>query len=282
MIRDVACNVSTILNLKSKIPMPNPFPGMNPYLENPDEWPQVHHLLISSLLETLVPQLLPKYIVTIDKRIYQASESEDDILVGLPDVSVQRSQTRTESTDSAVAVATPTATPVEVRVPMLMEFREGYLEVRETKNKEVVTVIELLSPANKRPGQGRKMYEEKRQQVLGSRTHLVEIDLLRGWKPLPVFDSNLAANYRILVSRGDRRPKADLYLFNLSDAIPTFPLPLRRGDVEPVVELQSLINQLYDRAGYDYIINYNSETVPKLSESEGVWVDTLLREKGLR
>ncbi len=264
--------------------MPNPFPGMNPYLEHPDEWPQVHHLLISSLLETLVPQLLPKYIVTIDKRIYQATESEDDILVGLPDVSVQRSQTRTESTESAaVAVATPTATPVEVRVPMLIEFREGYLEVKETKNKEVVTVIEVLSPANKRSGQGRKIYEEKRQQVLGSRTNLVEIDLLRGWKPLPIFDSNLTGNYRILVSRGERRPKADLYLFNLPDAIPNFPLPLRRDDVEPIVELQPLINQLYDRAGYDYTIDYNnSETVPKLSESEATWVDNLLREKGLR
>jgi Protein of unknown function (DUF4058) len=262
--------------------MPNPFPGMNPYLEHPDEWPQVHHLLISSLLETLVPKLLPKYIVTIDKRIYQASESEDDLLVGLPDLSVQRKQTQTDSTASAVAIATPTTAPVEVRVPMLMEFREGYLEVRETKNKEVVTVIEVLSPANKRFGQGRKMYEEKRQQVLGSRTHLVEIDLLRGWKPLPVFDSNLAANYRILVSRGDRRPKADLYLFNLPDAIPTFPLPLRRGDVEPIVDLQLLINRLYDRAGYDYTIDYNSEIVPKLSESEAAWADTLLREKGLR
>jgi Protein of unknown function (DUF4058) len=258
--------------------MSNPFPGMNTYLEHPDVWPQVHHLLISNLLETLVPQLLPKYIVTIDKRIYQASESEDDILVGLPDVSVQRSQSRTEATDSAVAVATP----VEVRVPMLIEFREGYLEIRETKNKEVVTVIELLSPANKRAGQGRKTYEEKRQQILGSRTHLVEIDLLRGWKPLPVFDSNITANYRILVSREYRRHKADLYLFNLPDAIPTFPLPLRRGDVEPVVELQPLINRLYDRSGYDYTIDYNSETVPKLSESEAAWVDTLLREKGLR
>jgi Protein of unknown function (DUF4058) len=223
------------LHPKFKIAMPNPFPGMNPYLEHPDVWPQVHHLLISSLLETLVPQLLPKYIVTIDKRIYQASESEEDLLVGLPDITVQRSETQTESTTSTVAVATP----IEVRVPMLVEFREGYLEVREIKNKEVVTVIEVLSPANKRSGQGRKMYEEKRQQVLGSRTHLVEIDLLRGWKPLPVFDSNIAGKYRILVSRGERRPKADLYLFNLADAIPVFPLPLRRPDVEPIVDLQT-------------------------------------------
>lgn len=262
--------------------MPNPFPGMNPYLEHPDVWSEVHHLLISGLLETLVPQLLPKYIVTINKRIYQASETEEDILVGLPDITVQRSPTQTDSTNSNVAVATPTTTPIEVRVPMLMEFREGYLKVREIKNKEVVTVIEILSPANKRSGQGRKIYEEKRQQVLDSRTHLVEIDLLRGWKPLPVLDNNITGKYRLLVSRAERRPKADLYLFNLPDAIPLFPLPLRRPDVEPLIDLQMLINGIYDRAGYDFLIDYSKEPVPRLSESEATWMDAILREKGLR
>jgi len=143
-------------------------------------------------------------------------------------------------------------------------------------------VIEVLSPANKRPGKGREMYEEKRDQVFGSRSHLVEIDLLRIYEPLPVFGDNIEGSYRILVSRGDCRPAADLYLFNLPDAIPAFPLPLRSGDVEPIVDLQALLNEVYDRAGYDFTIDYTAELVPALSESDAVWADAWLRERGLR
>lgn len=89
-----------------------PFPGMNPYLENPALWSEVHHLLIGILAETLNPQLLPRYRVAIEKRVYQMS----------------------------------------------IEFREGYLEVRDTTTQEVVTVVEILSPTNKRAGEGRNKY----------------------------------------------------------------------------------------------------------------------------
>jgi len=143
-------------------------------------------------------------------------------------------------------------------------------------------VIEVLSPANKRPGKGREMYEEKRDQVFGSRSHLVEIDLLRIYQPLPVFGNDIEGNYRILVSRGDCRPVADLYLFNLPDAIPAFALPLRGGDVEPIVDLQGLLNEVYDRAGYDFTLDYTAEPVPALSEPDAVWADAWLRETGLR
>ncbi|GET39283.1 DUF4058 family protein [Microseira wollei] len=262
--------------------MPNPFPGMNPYLEHPEIWPEVHNRLIIALADALVPQLVPKYRVNIEKRVYQVN-GDDSLLVGIPDVVVQqRLQNQTNQTNSNVAVAAPPVTPRRVRMPIPLEFRERYLEVREIATKQVVTVIEVLSPTNKRAGQGREMYEEKRQQVLGSRTHLVEIDLLRAGKPMPVLDSDIEANYRILIGRGNERPMADLYLFNLPDAIPSFPLPLRRGDVEPIVDLQTLINSIYERAGYDYVIDYNSETVPQLSESEAAWADGLLREKGLK
>jgi hypothetical protein len=261
--------------------MPNPFPGMNPYLEHPDIWPSIHNRLIVAIADALAPQILPKYFVDIPRRVYQVNR-DDSLLIYIPDVVVQqRLRTQTNPTNSNVAVAAPPIAPRRVRMPIPLEFRESYLEVREIATKQVVTVIELLSPTNKRPGQGREMYEEKRQQVLGSRTHLGEIDLLRGWQPMPVLDCDIEANYRILIGRGDERP-ADLYLFNLTDAIPSFPLPLRRGDVETIVDLPTLINSIYERAGYDYVIDYNSETVPQLSESEAAWVDTLLREKGLR
>ena len=261
--------------------MPNPFPGMNPYLESPDFWPEIHNRLIVAIADALVPQLVPKYRVAIEKRIYEIKE-EQSLLVGIPDVSIQHNRIPRNSNISNVAVATRTTEPLKVRLAMSEEVREGYLEVIDMGTKEVVTVIEVLSPANKRPGKGREMYEEKRDKIFGSRTNFVEIDLLRGWEPLPVLDNDIAAHYRILASRGNERPFADLYLFNLPDAIPCFPLPLGAGDVEPIVDLQVLLNTVYDRAAYDITLDYTAQLVPALSETDAVWADSLFKERGLK
>jgi hypothetical protein len=260
--------------------MPYPFPGMNPYLENPEFWSEVHHLLIGIIAESLNPQLLPKYRVAIEKRVYQMY-GEDSLFFGIPDVSVEQQRTTT-TTPTNVAVATPPSTPISVMVPMPVEFREGYLEIREMGTKQVVTVIEVLSPTNKRSGKGRDIYEQKRREVLNSRTHLVEIDLLRQHEPMPVSLNHTKGDYRILISRGNCRPRADLYVFNLPDKIPLFPLPLRSEDTEPVIDLQALLSRAYERAGYDFTIDYGSELIPPLAEAEAQWMDTLLREQGLR
>ncbi|MCT7973244.1 DUF4058 family protein [Laspinema olomoucense] len=261
--------------------MPSPFPGMDPYLEGPNFWPEVHSRLMIEIADLLVPQLRPKYRVAIEKRVYE-SAANDSLLVGIPDVVVQRRPIAPQQDSNVAVAAPPTQKPLPVEVPMMMEFREAYLEVREMATGEVVTAIEVLSPANKRQGKGREMYEEKRSRILASRTHLVEIDLLRGGEPMPVLGNDVEAHYRILVSRGDRRPYADLYLFNLPETIPTFPLPLRSGDTEPLIDLNQLLNHLYDRAGYDFVIDYQTEPIPALAESEAAWVDAQLREQGIR
>ena len=90
------------------------------------------------------------------------------------------------------------------------------------------------------------------------------------------------SDYRILVSRGNRRPNASLYTFCVRQSVPTFPLPLRRGDTEPVVDLGILLHELYDRAGYDLRLDYTVEPDPPLDGSDADWADELLRHKGLR
>ena len=87
---------------------------------------------------------------------------------------------------------------------MPIEVQEGDLEVREVATQAVVTVIEVLSPANKRPGRGREAYLQKRDLVLGSYTHLVESDLLRSGAAMPMAGAGAASNYRIVVSRQER------------------------------------------------------------------------------
>lgn len=265
--------------------MPSPFPGMDPYLEHPDFWQETHHWLISEIAASLVPQIRPKYEIAIDKRIYEITDPNDSngdsLLVGIPQVAIKRQSNSPDLPTRSVATLT-IALPTTVKVPIPEKIKQTYLEVREMATKQVVTAIEILSPVNKRSGEGRLTYLKKRQSILGSLTNLVEIDLLRSWEPMPVLNSSIQSDYRVLVSRSDRRPFAELYGFNLRDSLPVFPMPLREEDVEPIVNLPELFAGIYDRAGYDYRIDYDREPVPSLSEENRVWAKELLQETGLR
>jgi hypothetical protein len=259
--------------------MPSPFPGMNPYLEHPDRWSTMHNRLIVALADMLTPQLLPKYQVDIEKRVYEVIGA-NSLLVGRPDVTVQRPR-GTVPPVGAIAVSPTPSAPLKVHVPILEEVREAYLEVKEAATQQVITAIEILSPSNKR-GDGRIKYEHKRQQVLSSRTHWIEIDLLRDGEPMPIIETLPLSHYRILVSRSETRPAADLYPFNLTDDIPRFALPLQENDDEPIVDLKLLLDDVYDRSGYDYFIDYQIDPLPPLSPQDQSWIDQMLRQNGKR
>ncbi|MBT9316818.1 DUF4058 family protein [Leptothoe spongobia] len=248
--------------------MKNPFPGMNPYLEHPALWHQVHNRLIVAIADAITPQVAPKYRVSIEERIY--TSVEDGLLVGIADVAVAGRQT------STTTITTATATkPIPVQVPMPAEVTERFLEVRLTQSGDIVCVIEVLSPKNKRSGVGRETYQAKRQKILQSQTTLIEIDLLRGGEPMPILAS-IEAPYRILVSRGHNRPAADLYAFGLTEPLPTIPIPLLKGDTEPVVDLQALLNDIYTRARFDLSIDYEQPLKPTFGEAETAWVKSIL------
>jgi hypothetical protein len=261
--------------------MPSPFPGVDPYLEHPDFWPGIHNLLIAEIARFLSPQLRPKYRVAVEVRMYETS-GENSLAVSIPDITVQRRSTASNPSMPNVAVLSAAVQPVKVTLPIPEIVREAYLAIKQVEKKEVVTTIEILSPTNKRPGKGREMYEKKREQILGSRTHLIEIDLLRRGESMPVFGNNIDSLYRILVCRGNRLPAGDMYAFNLQNSIPAFPVPLRPEDAEPIVDLQMLFNQVYDIAGYDMEIDYSREPIPPLSETDAAWADAWLRDRGLR
>ncbi|MBD2182495.1 DUF4058 family protein [Planktothrix sp. FACHB-1355] len=260
--------------------MPSPFPGFDPYLENPSFWPEVHSRLIVALADSLVPQVRPKYEIAIEKRIYEINSSNGDnsILVGVPDLAVKRQSSNINQSPSqiAVAVASSPVQPIAVNVPIPEKIKQNYLEVRDRSTGSVITVIEILSPVNKRAGEGRDSYLQKRQRILGSLTNLVEIDLIRSFQPMPILEADIQSNYRVLISRHTHRPQAELYAFSFKDSLPSFYLPLRSEDIEPTVNLQQLFTEIYDKAGYDYRIDYTAEIVPALSEQDRIWVQELL------
>jgi len=261
--------------------MPSPFPGMNPYLENPEFWPEVHHRLIVAIADDIEQNLSQQYRVAIEKRTYM-SGGEDSVDIAIPDVSVVAARTTTTQTQSAVMTLPPPTEFVTVTLPIYEECTEGYLEIREVTTGRVVTVIEILSPANKRAGEGRTAYLNKRQKVLGTLTHLIEIDLLRSGKYLPFASEIPQTDYRISIGRANQRPQAQLYAFNVRDEIPVFRIPLQSGDGEPELNLQSLLLGVYDRARFDLTLNYDREPVPRFKEEDRVWADELLRETGRR
>ena len=258
--------------------MPSPFPGMNPYLENPDLWSEVHSRLIVAIADAIAPNLHPQYYVAIEKRTY-LSDIEDSVLVGIPDVALVSKLQLTNQQISTVTLPAQTEA-ISVTVPQPEEVQERYLEIREVGTNTVVTVVEIISPKNKRAGVGREAYERKRKQVLASLTNLVEIDLLRSGKSMRIIE-NIKSDYRILISRVNSRPKASLYAFSVRDEIPSFFLPLHSSEGEPLVELQSLLNGIYERAGYELRIDYTQPSQPPLKAEDAVWASELLRSHSL-
>jgi Protein of unknown function (DUF4058) len=263
--------------------MPYPFPGMNPYLEQPAFWSSVHSRLIVAIADTVAPQILPNYYIEVETR----TDSEDpssELLIGIPDAVVLTQPSLVKSAQPLPVSTTALQTrPQQVQLPIGLEVKDRYLEVRETETNVVVTVIELLSPKNKRPGKGRSAYESKRQRILESKAHLVEIDLLRIAAPMPLCQHDLPWDYRILVSRSEARPNADLYGFSLRERIPDFPLPLKQPTESVSVDLQSILQGVYDRAGYDYRIDYQqSVPPPALTAADQAWSTQITQKTGGR
>lgn len=244
---------------------------MDPYLEHPVLWPDVHNSLITAIRDVLTPFVVPRYYIGLERRTYLL-KPDDIVLVGRPDIAVIAHRPATKP----AALPLAEAGVLEVEVPMTDEVGENFLEVREVHTGKLVTILELLSPVNKLNDEGRQQYLQKRSQILLSQTNLVEIDLLRAGNPMPVVGQPVVSDYRILVSRAWQRPRAQLYPFNLQQPIPLFPLPLLRQDDPPEVNLGAILHALYERARFDLRLDYTQPPVPPLVDEDAVWAKALL------
>jgi hypothetical protein len=246
--------------------MPSPFPGMNPYLEQEDAWRDFHERFLPHVAEALSPQVSPAYLVKLEQNLYIHERGADERhLLGYGDVTV--SQTRGAGpANTATAVLT---SPRRILLPRVDVESESYLEIRDRQTRRLVTVIELLSPTNKRPGDDRQRYLAKRAGLLRSDAHFVELDLLRGWPRMP-FDEPPAGDYCVLVSRVEDRPRAEFWPLGLRDPLPEIPIPLQAPHPDARLDLQAVLHRVYDAAYYrDYI--YDGTPWPPLSEADAAW-----------
>jgi hypothetical protein len=211
---------------------------MNPYLEQNDTWEDFHQNFITRAQHVLGGQLGPNYLVKIEVRIYvhELSAAERRFVGRAPAVEVQR---------------------------------ESSLQIHDRRDRRVVTVIELLSPANKTPGADHDAYVGKRRSLLATRTHLVEIDLRRGGaRPYP--PELLACDYYVLVSRSEARPRLGIWPISLRERLPVVPIPLVAPDPDIALDLQAVLHHVYDLAGYAKYI-YRETPQPPLTPNDAAW-----------
>jgi Protein of unknown function (DUF4058) len=257
--------------------MPSPFPGMNPYLEQDRVWSDFHQAFCTSLRERLVPQVRPEFFVKLEEHLYiHQLTTEERVRIGRADVAVARPGEASGHPPSSIALLEP---PLEVEVPIATDVeRIPYIEIVDRRDQSVVTVIELLSPTNKRPGCDRDTFVLKRQRLLASTAHYIEIDLLRGGPRLP-FKDPPDCDYYVLVSRAERRPRLGMWPLKLRDRLPEIPIPVREPHPDARIDLQTVLNRVYDAAGYeDYL--YAGRPQPRLQPDDEAWAGSILA--GLR
>ena len=254
----------------------SPFPGMDPYLEAPNIWPDVHTRLVSIIGEQLTPLLAPKYLAELETQVV-IDRVEDEPQVVLPDVSITSPDVSTVA-PSGVAVAAPA--PVQVRVPLDAPTRLVSVYIRQRETARLVAVIELLSPVNKRRGKGREEYLEKRRTFLTSPVHLIEIDLLRSYPRMPVDDPLPPAHYLVMVCKARERPRSSVWPINVRQPLPTIPIPLLPPDPPVPLDLGQALRTAYERARYDLRVDYRKPSVPPLSAADVAWMAALIGTPG--
>lgn len=259
--------------------MPSPFPGMDPYLEARTIWPGVHAALITYMHEALQPQLRPKYIARMGERIQLAQVSRSYV----PDVLLHRTLREPEPT---LATAAPLIADEPQLITALDEVaREPYIEIIAQESGDIVTLIELLSPANKE-GDGRDQYIQKQTDLLATDVNLVEIDLLSYGKETVLARNAIITKpadwrYLINISRGGRRSTLEVYAIPLHGKLPNCRIPLRPPDGDAVLDLTAVFNRCYDVGSYDLLINYSQPPDVPLRKGEAAWLNTHLQEKGV-
>lgn len=252
------------------------FPGMDPWLEQPELWPDVHNSLIGSIRDALAASLQPRYFVRIEERAY--IWSFDDLrAIGVPDVSVKPVR---------AAALSPPLEPGGVAVlgdVEVVEFlfpepvTETFIRIVDAAQREVVTVIEVLSPSNKQNRQDRDAYIHKRDQLLESEVNFVEIDLMRAGEPLPNYPNAAKHDYRIMVKHAARGRRGTAFGFGVRSKVPTIPIPLRNPDPDVPLALNDVLHGLFDRACYHLSIDYDQPPVPPLRPSDVDWAAAIIR-----
>src|SRR5437870_3417594 len=224
--------------------MHSPFPGMDPYLEDPAFWADFHHRLIDCWCEAVAESLPDEYEARLDETVNLVQMSPGIIKLIYPDVAVSRK--RKASRGPAKATGTLLLEPVTIPHEFLEEVRQARVEILHRPERSLIAVLEMLSPWNK-TGDGFLEYKAKRRVILSQKVHLVELDLLVGGKRLPLREPLPSGDYHAMISRAEDRPNCEVYSWTVRQPLPTIPIPLRAPDADLHVDLGEVFRTTYQR-----------------------------------
>jgi hypothetical protein len=254
--------------------MRSPFPGMDPYLEG-DIWTSFHSEFVVDVARHLTPQLSPKYTARVQKRwvttILEGAEiSTADIY---SDVGVRHEEPAPIGRGGTAVAPAPLLIPTALPV----ERPWHWIEIADVKERQLVACIELLSPANKR-GHGREEYLSKRERLLRSETHLLEIDLHRSGARVPLNGELPDAPYFVFLTRANRRELTEVWSIKLDTRLPEVPVPLLPPDGDASLDLQACFNITYEMGDYHLELDYRREPPVRLSAEEREFADLCIQE----
>jgi hypothetical protein len=227
--------------------MPSPFPGMDPYLEDEALWPVFHHQLVMCLYQILLPGLVDRYRARVCQRNYVTEQALF--------TSVVRE-----------------------------EHHEDYIEIRQRSDGRLVTLLDVVSPANKITSMGRAAYLEKRREGRNANANLVELDLILQGQPTLEYsrDGLPDWDYAVTVTRSTQPDRYEIYTATLQKRLPRFRLPLAPDDRDTVLDLHTAFTRCYDQGDFASRIDYRRDPTVPLAEEDRHWLESVLRQHKLR
>ena len=261
--------------------MNNPFPGMNPFLEQ--RWGDFHTSFNVAMRDALNRGLPGDLEARVEESV--TVDYDDEHRTIYPDAFIIEDSGRMGGGGTAVA----TESVVAVSEPIVVAFRdeprtERHIEILDrSTGGRVITAIELISPWNKTLV-GRAAYYQKQTEFVTARVNLVELDLIRGGlfvlaMPEGKLPRKCRTPYLINVRRATHPEKAFLYPASFSQPLPNIRIPLRPTDTDVVLQLQPLLDECFERGRYR--LHYAVPLNPPLSPEDTAWMRQRLQEQGL-
>lgn len=253
---------------------------MDPYLEDPRGWRGVHASFVTYLRDAIAEGLPPRYYARLEDRVYLDAEEPSAFL---PDARVVERPGAPRGTGPAVLEADPAIT-ISVEP---VELNESFIEILDASTgHRVVSVIELLSPTNKRPdSEGSRSYRKKQEELLASASNLVEIDLLRGGEHVvavpraAVLGRRGRYHYLVVIRRASNPYKRTVHALRLETRLPKVGIPLLVGDPDVVVELQPILDRVYEMGSYGTTLDYSRPPSPPFEEEDAAWAASVLSSR---
>lgn len=244
----------------------SPFPGMDPFLERADRWSGVHAGLIAVIREALSRQVAPRFFVDSEDHVYVLGLDDPARSLVRPDVLLVDAE-RTGALQRRGQIAAP----IVLDLPEELEVRMPAVRIIDAQDRQVVATVEVLSPINKTPGsRGRRDFLCKREQLLRSSVHWIEIDLLRAGTRSPGLP--LQGDYVTMLHRATVRDKVEIWPRGLRDPLPTIAVPLCAPFDDVPLDLQEVVETVYDRYRYDAGIDYTQDPpLPALRAADAAW-----------